>query len=132
MRTALISSLVLAPLALAQSINITKTEDVDVETKVGELGWGADNLAFGYSAGAGLNFSTAKRFLSPDFVGGGFNAGVPGQSEGALGGGWTLTNSTVEFGLGGVFNNQSFNVAVIGDKETGQLTVTVNGKAIPL
>lgn len=67
-----------------------------------------------------------------DFVGGGFNAGVPGKSEGALGGGWTLTNSTVEFGLGGVFNNQSFNVAVTGDKETGQLTVTVNGKTIPL
>lgn len=65
-------------------------------------------------------------------VGGGFNAGVPGQSEGALGGGWTLTNSTVEFGLGGVFNNQSFNVAVTGDKETGQLTVTVNGKTVTL
>lgn len=58
MRAALISSLALAPLALTQSINITKTEDVDAEAKVGELGWGADNLAFGYSAGAGLNFST--------------------------------------------------------------------------
>lgn len=74
----------------------------------------------------------AKLKLIPDFVGGGFNAGVPGQSEGALGGGWTLTNSTVEFGLGGFFSNQSFNIAVTGDKETGQLVVTVNGKAVPL
>ncbi|KAL1872373.1 hypothetical protein Daus18300_004343 [Diaporthe australafricana] len=125
MRAVFVSSLALAPLALAQAVNITKTEDVDLAAKTGGLGWGADNLAFGYSAGAGLNFSS-------DFVGGGFNAGVPGQSEGALGGGWTLTNSTVEFGLGGVFNNQSFNVAVTGDKGTGQLTVTVNGKVVPL
>jgi hypothetical protein len=50
--------LALAPLALAQTVNITKTEDVDLASKTGELGWGADNLAFGYSAGAGLNFSS--------------------------------------------------------------------------
>lgn len=57
MRASFISSLALAPLALAQAVNITKTEDVDLAGKIGELGWGADNLAFGYSAGAGLNFS---------------------------------------------------------------------------
>ncbi|KAG8166678.1 hypothetical protein KVR01_002367 [Diaporthe batatas] len=127
MRLSLISSLVLPPLALAQTVNITKTEDVDLASKTGELGWGADSLAFGYSAGAGLNFSSVV-----DFVGGGFNAGVPGLSEGALGGGWTLTHSTVEFGLGGVFNNQSFNIAVSGDKKTGQLMATVNSKTVAL
>lgn len=58
MRTSFVSSLALAPLALAQTVNITKTEDVDLAAKTGELGWGADNLAFGYSAGAGLNFSS--------------------------------------------------------------------------
>lgn len=58
MRASFVSSLVLAPLALAQTVNITKTEDVDLAAKTGELGWGADNLAFGYSAGAGLNFSS--------------------------------------------------------------------------
>lgn len=57
MRAPFISSLALAPLALAQAVNITKTEEVDLTSKIGELGWGADNLAFGYSAGAGLNFS---------------------------------------------------------------------------
>lgn len=58
MRASMVSSLALAPLALAQAVNITKTEDVDLAAKTGELGWGADNLAFGYSAGAGLNFSS--------------------------------------------------------------------------
>lgn len=60
MRAAFVSSLALAPLALAQAVNITKTEDVDLAAKTGELGWGAENLAFGYSAGAGLNFSAGK------------------------------------------------------------------------
>lgn len=58
MRASFVSSLALAPLALAQTVNITKTEDVDLASNTGELGWGADNLAFGYSAGAGLNFSS--------------------------------------------------------------------------
>lgn len=58
MRASFVSSLALAPVALAQTINITKTEEVDLAAKTGELGWGADNLAFGYSAGAGLNFSS--------------------------------------------------------------------------
>lgn len=58
MRASFVSGLALAPLALAQAVNITKTEDVDLAAKTGELGWGADNLAFGYSAGAGLNFSS--------------------------------------------------------------------------
>lgn len=58
MRASLVSGLALAPLALAQAVNITKTEDVDLAAKTGELGWGAANLAFGYSAGAGLNFSS--------------------------------------------------------------------------
>lgn len=64
----------LAPLALAQTVNITKTEDVDLESKTGELGWGADNLAFGYSAGAGLNFSSGKsHFLVDPFSYGAWN-----------------------------------------------------------
>lgn len=70
MRSSLISSLVLAPLALAplalaQTVNITKTEDVDLASKTGELGWGADNLAFRYSAGAGLNFSSGMPHFLP-------------------------------------------------------------------
>lgn len=58
MRSSLIPSQVFAHLALAQTVNITKTEDVNLASKTGELGWGADNLTFGYSAGAGLNFSS--------------------------------------------------------------------------
>lgn len=58
MRASVLSSLALAPLAIAQEVSITKTEDVDLASKTGELGWGADNLAFGYSAGAGLNFTS--------------------------------------------------------------------------
>lgn len=63
MRSSLIHSLVFAHLALAQTVNITKTEDVNLASKTGELGWGADNLAFGYSAGAGLNFSSGMPHL---------------------------------------------------------------------
>lgn len=70
MRASFVSSLALTAGALAQTVNITKTEDVDLAAKTGELGWGADNLAFGYSAGAGLNFSSGMlsflRFLFPD------------------------------------------------------------------
>lgn len=71
MRASFVSGLALAPLALAQTVNITKTEDVDLAAKTGELGWGADNLAFGYSAGAGLNFSSGMhpRLLFPTAVG---------------------------------------------------------------
>jgi hypothetical protein len=70
--------------------------------------------------------------FSSGSLGGGFNAGIPGQDEGALGGGWTLTESNLTFGLGGVYNNVSFNVAVFGDKTTGTIRVQVNGKDIVL
>lgn len=54
------SSLILglAPLsALAQEINITETNDVNLANGTGNLGWGATNLPFGYSAGVGFNFA---------------------------------------------------------------------------
>ncbi|CZR56482.1 uncharacterized protein PAC_06370 [Phialocephala subalpina] len=130
MRTSTLLPLALAIIpSLAQNtslpINITNVESVDQSTRVGQLAYGASNLDFGYSAGAGINFGNGT-------LGGGFNAGIPGQSEGALGGGWTLTGKNLTFGLGGVYNNVSFNVAVIGDKVTGKITVQVNGKDVAL
>jgi hypothetical protein len=37
-------------------INVTNVEKIDQTTRVGELAYGASNLDFGYSAGAGINF----------------------------------------------------------------------------
>lgn len=54
--------LLLAPVALAQ-IEVTNTEEVDQASGVGNLGYGASGLAFGYSAGAGLNFTAGKLSL---------------------------------------------------------------------
>lgn len=54
--TTLVSLLPITGLAQA-AINITKSEQVDLATGTGELGWGALGLAFGYSAGVGFNFS---------------------------------------------------------------------------
>ena len=65
-------------------------------------------------------------------VGGGFNAGIPGKSDGSLGGGWTVTANGLEFGLGAVFNNISVNVAISADKITGALSVQVNGKEVAI
>lgn len=59
MRAAAIVSGIALPVGLATAaLNITETNDVDSATGVGELGWGASDLAFGYSAGVGLNFSS--------------------------------------------------------------------------
>ena len=71
-------------------------------------------------------------FSSLGSLGGGFNAGIPGRGEGALGGGWTLTKNNLTFGFGGVYNNVSIKVAVFGDKTTGEVTVQVNGKDVHL
>lgn len=67
-----------------------------------------------------------------DTLGGGFNAGIPGESEGSLGGGWTLTGQNLTFGFGGVYNNVSVNIAIFGDRTTGAVTVQVNGKDVAL
>lgn len=51
----------LVPSGLVQgAANITKTELVDTASDKAELGWGASGLAFGYSAGVGLNFSKSE------------------------------------------------------------------------
>ncbi|RDW85683.1 hypothetical protein BP5796_04008 [Coleophoma crateriformis] len=123
--TAILITAPLAVLAQTSAINVTKVETVDQTTREGDLAFGATNLAFGYSAGAGINFSNKT-------LGGGFNAGIPGASEGAIGGGWTLTADNLTFGFGGVYNNVSINVAIVGDKTTGSVSVTVNGKEIAL
>jgi hypothetical protein len=68
----------------------------------------------------------------PGTVGGGFNAGIPEQSDGALGGGWTVTANNLTFGLGAVFNNASVNVTIFADKTTGAVSVQVNGKDVAL
>lgn len=49
--------LALASLASA-AVNVTETNTVDLIAGKGDLGWGASGLAFGYSAGSGLNFDT--------------------------------------------------------------------------
>lgn len=57
--------LALAPVsALAQGINITETNEVDLANGKGNLGWGATDLPFGYSAGSGLNFAESMCFLA--------------------------------------------------------------------
>ncbi|KAL5327719.1 hypothetical protein ACEPPN_005423 [Leptodophora sp. 'Broadleaf-Isolate-01'] len=109
----------------SQPIGVTQVEEVDQTTRIGQLAYGASNLDFGYSAGAGINFGNGT-------VGGGFNAGIPGQGEGSLGGGWTVTANGLDFGLGAVFNNISVNVAITADKTTGVLSVQVNGKEVAL
>ncbi|KAH7327249.1 hypothetical protein BKA65DRAFT_539888 [Rhexocercosporidium sp. MPI-PUGE-AT-0058] len=124
-----IATAFLVPLSLAQNqslpINITQVEEVDQTTRIGQLAYGASNLDFGYSAGAGINFGNGT-------VGGGFNAGIPGQGEGSLGGGWTVTGNGLVFGLGAVFNDVSVNIAVTADRKTGALSVQVNGKEVAL
>lgn len=42
----------------ALAVNVTETNTVDLDAGAGELGWGASDLAYGYSAGCGLNFSS--------------------------------------------------------------------------
>ncbi|KAG4444381.1 hypothetical protein IFR05_000146 [Cadophora sp. M221] len=118
-----------ASLSLAQNqsapISITQVEEVDQTTRIGQLAYGASNLDFGYSAGAGINFGNGT-------LGGGFNAGIPGQGEGSLGGGWTVTANGLVFGLGAVFNNVSVNVAITADRTTGALSMQVNGKDVAI
>lgn len=60
--TAILITAPLAVLAQSSAINITKVETLDQTTREGELAYGATNLAFGYSAGAGINFSNSKPF----------------------------------------------------------------------
>ncbi|KAL2061270.1 hypothetical protein VTL71DRAFT_7543 [Oculimacula yallundae] len=125
----LLSTAVLVPLSLAQNqpkpINITREDKVDQASRIGKLAYGATNLDFGYSAGAGINFGNGT-------VGGGFNAGIPGKTDGSLGGGWTVTANGLVFGLGAVFNNVKVDVAVEADKATGKMIVKVNGKEVAL
>lgn len=64
MRLSTILPVALASSVAAQDINITKVEEVDQITRQGELAYGATNLAFGYSAGAGINFSNGKNLYS--------------------------------------------------------------------
>lgn len=61
-------ALALCPIsALASnSINITETKDVDLASNIGNLGWGATNLPFGYSAGVGFNFAEST-YRPPPF-----------------------------------------------------------------
>ncbi len=142
------AAVISVPLAIAQGIsqpiNITQVEQVDQKTRIGQLAYGASNLDFGYSAGAGINFGNGEAIMLEIFVfnqliygdagtvGGGFNAGIPGQSEGGLGGGWTVTANNITFGLGAVVNNVTVDVAIFADRTTGELTVKVNGNAIAL
>ncbi|KAJ4386414.1 hypothetical protein N0V93_009309 [Gnomoniopsis smithogilvyi] len=119
-------TLAFAPLsALAQGINITETNEVDLANGTGNLGWGATDLPFGYSAGVGFNFAENE-------IGGGFNGAVPGQAEGAFGCGYTVNSTNVVLGLGATLGNQSIGVEVVQDKTTGAVKVVVNGKEVTL
>ena len=53
---------------LSQPINVTQVEDVDQATRVGQLAYGASNLDFGYSAGAGINFGNGKKHKEKSMV----------------------------------------------------------------
>ncbi|PBP23677.1 hypothetical protein BUE80_DR005287 [Diplocarpon rosae] len=121
-----------APVALSQylpqppPIEYTQVHKLDQTSRTGELSYGASNLDFGYSAGAGINFGNGV-------VGGGFNAGIPGRdNDGSLGGGWTVTANNLTFGLGAAFKNVTVNVSIFADKVTGDLSVQINGKEVAL
>lgn len=45
------------------AINITNVETVDQNNRSGELSYGATNLAFGYSAGAGISFDQSRCYF---------------------------------------------------------------------
>lgn len=65
--------------------------------------------------------------IPADLVAGGFNAAIPGEAEGAIGGGYTINDTTVTIGLGGFLGNQSLDIAIVQDRTTGEVTLMVNG-----
>lgn len=75
---------------------------------------------FGGFAQSNSNF--AKGGLS-----GGFNGAIPGQADGAIGGGYTINETTITLGLGGYLGSQGVDIAVVSDRTTGEVFVTVNG-----
>ncbi|KAK2623588.1 hypothetical protein QTJ16_007142 [Diplocarpon rosae] len=134
-------------------IEYTQVQKLDQTSRTGELSYGASNLDFGYSAGAGINFGNGTHrdpfpsqlanhtgtdllFFFPralGVVGGGFNAGIPGRdNDGSLGGGWTVTARNLTFGLGAAFKNVTVDVSIFADKVTGDLSVKINGKEVAL
>lgn len=62
----------------------------------------------------------------------GWNAAIPGTGEGAVGSGFSLNDTTLDIGLGAFLNNQSIGIAIIQNRETGEVQVTVNGKVVAL
>lgn len=52
---------------------------------------------------------------------------MPGQGDGAFGGGYTINSTALTLGLGGFLGNQSFDIAIVQDRETGEVKLTVNG-----
>jgi hypothetical protein len=63
----LAAAVILASFSLAQDlsqpINITQVEEVNQSTRIGQLAYGASNLDFGYSAGAGINFGNGMNIF---------------------------------------------------------------------
>lgn len=66
------------------------------------------------------------------FIAAGFNAGIPDEADGALGSGFTLNDTMLEFGFGGTFGAQTVGIALIQDRSTGEVTLTVNGNVVAL
>lgn len=73
-----------------------------------------------------------RRLAFPDSVGGGFNGAIPGQGDGAFGGGYTVNDTALTLGLGGFLGNQSFDIAIVQDRATGKVRLTVNGVDTPM
>lgn len=67
-----------------------------------------------------------------DSIGGGFNAGIPNQGSGSVGGGYTLNDTMLTLGLGGLLGDKSFDVAIVYDVESGDVKLTVNGVDTPM
>lgn len=67
MRVTFVSTLLVAVGFTHAAVNVTKTETVDLVAGEGDLGWGASGLAYGYSAGCGLNFASGKEDLQNSF-----------------------------------------------------------------
>ncbi|KAG0147881.1 hypothetical protein CROQUDRAFT_12327, partial [Cronartium quercuum f. sp. fusiforme G11] len=107
---------------MIQFYNITKI--ANVSEMAGSLSWGASNLSFQSGAGAGINWR-------PGFIGGGFNAGSEKPGSAAIGGGWSINETSIDWGIGLKWDNQVLDVSIKGTKG-GKLQVLVNGEVIEI
>ncbi|KAG0143941.1 hypothetical protein CROQUDRAFT_660562 [Cronartium quercuum f. sp. fusiforme G11] len=105
-----------------QHYNISKRSNVS--QTAGELSWGAANLLFDSGAGAGINWHEG-------FIGGGFNAGSTKHGTPNIGGGWSINETSITWGIGMTWEGTTLSIAINGVKG-GKLQVTINNKHVEI